>query len=83
MEEVDLITSSQMEEVLAVNVSQAELAGGKKKKINRLNKAKRWTGFSTDTAREGIGLTDEAWTVYGKHDAKKQAIKKVQICFKT
>jgi len=63
------------EEVLAVNVSQAELAGGRKK-INRLNKAKRWTGFSTDTAREGIGLTDEAWTVYDKHDAKSQAMKK-------
>ena len=49
---------------------------GGKKKINRLNKAKRWTGFSTDTASDGIGLADQAWDVYDKHDAKKQAMNK-------
>ena len=48
--------------------------GGGKKKINRLKKAEKWRDFSVGTASDGIGLGDEAWTVYDKHDAKTQAI---------
>jgi len=36
-------------------------AGNKSGKINRLKKAKRWTGYANDTAYDGIDLADYAY----------------------
>jgi hypothetical protein len=38
--------------------AEREMSGGK---VNRLKKAKRWTGYSVDTAHDGIDLASDAY----------------------
>ena len=69
------------EDIFTVNVTKAELEGGKKKKINRLKKAEKWRDFSGDTLGIGLDLGDKAWTIKDNHDPKMQAMKSAQNIF--
>ena len=53
--------------------SAKHMLGGKKKKVNRLNKATRWRDFSAQTADMGLDLGDKAWTIRDKHDPMSRA----------
>ena len=46
---------------------------GGKKKINRLNKAKKWASFSADTASVGLDLVDKGLSIRDKYDPQIQA----------
>jgi hypothetical protein len=50
-------------------------------KVNRLKKAKRWTGFTVDTLNDGLDLVDKGLTIRAKHDPRAQAQKSISKAF--